>query len=227
MTPRLDWTWGGGNFFAAASIRMHCIRYCRCTSWPNGRTTNNTYLNGLWNFIGGAQLALRPSGQIDLQSTSNAHLATVLPAQNDPGSTSGTCGVNGNQFCPQPWPTPLLGPIPRSPPDATDIVRPGPNPGTNNNLTTCGNKCQGPQDCGGVDDEKACACAIPSGEDAKALGLDPVFPVAVCLVLMHSNFGGKGGLIGRREGKPWRCLCNVTFAHGECCGSRDGMVWLG
>ena len=224
MTPRLDWTWGGGNFFAAASIRMHCIQHCRCTG-PNGSTTDATYLKGLWRFVVGAQLAAWPSGQVDLVSAGKAPSVNILPAQHGPGSPSGTCGVNGDQFCPQPWPTSLLGPIPRAPPNASDIVRPGPNPGTNNNLTTCGNTCQGPQDCGGGDFEKACACAIPNEQDAKALGLDPVFPVAVCLVLMHSNFGGTGGLIGRSE-ESWRCLCNATFTHSECCRSKDGMVWM-
>ncbi len=224
MTPRLEWTWGGGNFFASASIRMHCIQYCKCTS-TNGSTTNETYLEGLWNFIGGAHLALLPSGQVDLVSENKNPSTTVLPAQDGPGSASGICGSDGKQFCRQQWPTSLLGPIPRAPPNATDIVRPGPNPGTNKNLTTCGNTCQGPQDCGGGDDEKACACAIPTAKDAQALGFDPVFPVAVCLVLMHSNFGGEGGLIGRGL-ESQQCLCNATFIHEECCQSKDGMVWL-
>ena len=225
MTPRLDWTWGGGNFFASASIRSHCVRYCHCTS-SSGSTTNVTYLDNLWNFVGGAQLAIRPSGQVDLLSAKNVPPKIILPAQNGPGSASGTCGADGKQFCPQKWPTSLLGPVPRAPPNATDVVRPGPNPGVNNNLTTCGNTCQGPQDCGGGDDEKACACAIPNAKDAKVLGLDPVFPAAVCLVLLHSNFGGKGQLIGREVEQPWRCLCNATFVHSDCCGSRDGMVWI-
>ena len=224
MTPRLEWTWGGGNFFAAASIRMHCVRYCRCTGTA-GNGTNLTYLGDLWSFIAGAQLAVLPTGQIDILSGNSGSSMTVLPAQHGPGSPSGTCGGDGKQFCPQPWPTSGFGPVPRAPPNATDIVRPKPNLGIKPNLTTCGSTCQGPQDCGGGDDEKACACAIPNAKDAKALGLDPVFPAAVCLVLMHSTFGGTGRLIGRGE-EPWRCLCNATFSHSQCCGSKDGLIWL-
>lgn len=175
---------------------------------------------------------------------------TILPAQNGPNSPSGTCGADRKQFCPQKWPTELLGPVPRAPPNATDVVRPAaaavaPNPDdrsnayhsindnssdkkNNQNLTTCGNTCRGPLDCSASDDEKACVCAFPTAEDSRTLGLDPVVPAAVCLVLMHASFGGKGGLIGRGGGGVMGrdCLCNGSFVHEACCGSQDGMVWL-
>ena len=100
----------------------------------------------------------------------------MLPAQNGPGSSSGTCGANGTQFCPQAWIEGLLGPILGAPPNVTDIV----NSTASTNLTMCDDKCSGPQDCRPSDSDHDCSCAYPSPEDAIKLGFDLLFPTALC-----------------------------------------------
>ena len=72
-----------------------------------------------------------------------------------------------------------------------------------------------------------CSCAYPSPQDAMKLGFDPVMPAVVCLVL------AVGSLLSRDlpthvdgRGVPYQYRCNETFTVNECCGSRDGMVWL-
>ena len=277
MTPRLDWTWDGRSFFASASIRLHCYLNCHCSLGQN----NNLPTARAWQFVEGHQLAVRDSGQIDLEAigdpsdsaqegsssggdiSSNSSsenepppkrrkttLMSVLPRQNAEGNrsgsrtgtaASGSCGSNGREFCPQPWPTSLLGAIPSAPPDSTEVVKPGPEvpvaKGAKADLTVCGNQCQGPYDCAspGNDTDHVCTCAFPNTRDAKGLGLDPVMPVSVCLVLMTAAFGNKQvpGRLGGRDASPvdsegveWLCRCNMTFTHNLCCGSRDGMVWL-
>ena len=177
-------------------------------------------------------------------------IANVLPAQDSQGgaggSTSGTCGADGRQFCPAPWPLAEFGPIPRAPPSSTEL---GPPPvvgvdGTKN-LTVCGNKCSGQSDCTASNDDYGCDCAFPNAEDAQALGLDPVAPPSICLSLDKVTFGlstsvsalSLVSLVGRNEvalapryvdeqGVPYQCRCNTTYVGNECCGSRDGMVWL-
>ena len=117
MTPRLEWTWDGGNFFASASIRYYCWARCACRT---NHSKNNTP-TALWNWIRGHEMTLREDGSMSIQSSSsNPQSSTttttttqiILPPQNGPNSPSGTCGVNGTEFCPQKWPTSLYGPVP-------------------------------------------------------------------------------------------------------------------
>lgn len=342
MTPRLDWTWGGGDFFASASIRLHCYTHCLC---KRGKTDPLPTAK-IWSFVEGHQLALRGSRQMVLEAASSSNHSSqesssssnsgnggggggaggsggssgsgsgtgdgggyrgsdsgsysgsgsgsystgdsvsdsgnsggsgsgatsdggagrpakrpktvpmeILPPQDGsdnhtpagPGSAkSGDCGSDHRQFCPAPWPTDLLGPIPSAPPGSTEVVRPGPAgppDGPKSDLTVCGNQCQGPQDCGsppGKDSgtEHQCVCAYPNLQDARLLGLDPVMPASICLVLVNLAFGANklavtGNLNGRDaplamdgRGDDWLCRCNATYAHNACCSSRDGMVWL-
>ena len=114
------------------------------------------------------------------------------------------------------------------------------------NITKCGAFCDGPQDCGKGDSEDECVCAEPSWNDIKNYGLSPVVGKSVCLVLALAATGISGrdlvggvfeggedgfGLERRRyvdeSGEAYQCRCNGTFVAEECCGSRDGMVWLG
>ena len=65
----------------------------------------------------------------------------------------------------------------KTPPNATDIeVAVG---SKNNNLTVCGNHCQGHQDCWQSITDTDCNCALPFPDDAHTLGIDPIFPQAV------------------------------------------------
>ena len=175
-------------------------------------------------YVQGHELGLGSDGSVVSQaSRTRQGQVQVLSAQNGPGSLSGTCGTNGTQFCPQAWNEGLLGPIPGAPPNVTDIV----NSTASTNLPVCGNKCSGPQECGPSDSDHDCSCAYPSPEHAIKLGFDPLFPAAVCLVL------AAGSLLGRdlptyvdSRGVPYKCRCNQTFAANECCGPKDGMVWV-
>ena len=118
-------------------------------------------------------------------------LGTVLPLRDGAGGSGGgtadTCGADGKQFCPSPWPVAELGPIPRAPPYSTEIVQPSAIVGgqvvKDRNLTVCGIKCNGPKDCSLSMDTYGCDCAFPNAEDAHWLGLDPVSPPSVCLSL--------------------------------------------
>lgn len=291
MTPRLDWTWRGGLLSASASIRLHCKLNCRCSSGQTEFAAHAWQFTQGYQLrlLDSGQIDLEsldngPSGSADISGSgqppakrpkTSQTLMTILPRQDTGGGgssnrsrattgtgASGSCGPDGRQFCPQQWPTSLLGPVPSAPPDATELLRSSssddeaqhpPAKGAAKaktqtaDLTVCGNKCQGPQDCaspatGNNETDHSCVCAFPNAQDAKWLGLDPVMPVSVCLVLMSAAFGHKaqvsGGNLngrdvlgiregeGKRMGEEWLCRCNATFTHNLCCGSRDGMVWL-
>ena len=156
----------------------------------------------------------------------------ILPEQNTRNPQAGRCGSDRRQFCHSPWP---FGPIPYSPPNMTNVNKP--DSSKNTNLTVCGNKCNGPQDCARSNGIEDCFCAVPSFDDARTLGLDPVAPVAVCLVLLKviSNNALSNIHVGTRDlgfkyvdvsGTKYVCRCNATFDAHECCDSTDGMIWL-
>ena len=240
MTPRYDWSWGGGNLGAVASIRYHCWRHCTCSSGP----PVDRDPSGLWRVLTGLHIGIQSDGSVTMEATgssqqgpgTNAGTQQVLPPQ-QPGtssSPSGTCGPNHDEFCPKTWDTAAWGPIPLEPPNVTDIVKTSPpKAGV---MGVCGNRCTGPSDCGTTEDQYSCSCAFPSVNDAHLLGLDPVTPVAVCIALFASAMGGTSngkGLGGRdlnvyvdQEGVPYSCRCNETVVSDACCESRDGMLWL-
>ena len=231
MTPRYDWTWNGGGFFATAAIRYYCWRRCVCTQ--NRGKDNST--SKIWKFVTDFTLFQSIEGAVQSQQISNPqNTRQILPPQNVPNPPAGTCGSDGKQFCSLPWPS-EYGPIPRSPPDTTDVIRPDPTFGAN--LTVCGNKCNGPQDCVPSNGIENCYCAIPSYDDVKTLGLDPLYPAAVCLVLLkimdktaltNIHFGMRSLKTRYVDGAgfPYVCRCNETFSAQECCGSRDGKIWF-
>ena len=233
MTPRLDWTWGGGSFFEAASIRLWCWQRCACSTNP---TYDNVTVN-LWRWLNNHALTTRPDGSVfdttllpsGDPSTASSSSLSILPPQNRATSASGTCGADGKQFCPYPWNATYFGSAPpRTPPGATNIEKAP----SNRNLTVCGNRCKGPQDCSPSSSDHGCNCAYPFPEDAQQLGLDPVVPVAVCLVLAYvaktHEVGARSvGGFRNSNGELYQCLCDETFASPKCCGSNDGIVTLG
>lgn len=228
MTPRLDWTWAGGNFFASASIRFFCWQHCNCNTNLKKHSTSNDSAKRFWAFISGHQLTQLSSGAVHLQTSATTGPRSnvqVLPPQKGAGSSSGRCGANGTGFCPQLWNERTYGPPPRLPPNVTDIVKPL----NNVNLTVCGNTCNGPSDCGSSDSGYSCACSFPSPEDAAKLGLDPVAPVAVCLALfmtsVQSKLGGRDApSYVNTRGLPHMCKCNETVTGVECCGPTNGIL---
>ena len=251
LTPRFDWTWEGSVFFGATAIRFYCWQRCAC----NPASPNSDRVSmASWQLGVGHTILQNVDGSMILQQEDQPqNRLQVLPPQNGPGGpVSGTCGADGKQFCNSTWPA-SLGPIPHAPPNGTDVIKPDismqtppeetelskPNAGPNTNLTVCGNKCSSQQDClpsNGIED---CNCAIPTPQDAQTLGLDAVFPIAVCLVLLKvlSKDATKNIHSGKRDvgvheagyfdskGFPYHCVCNATFTASECCGSRDGIVW--
>ena len=242
MTPRYDWSWGGGNFFSTVNIRFHCWRHCTCKTDPplDPDTTK------LWRFLTDLQLGLQDDGSVNLEPSgsseqgqgANTETQQVLPPQR-PGTTnsrSGTCGANLDEFCPKAWDTAAWGPIPNEPPNVTNIVKLyPPKAGV---MGVCGNNCTGPSDCGTTKDQYSCSCAFPSPSDAHLLGLDPVAPIAICIALFASAVDGKGSEIGKglggrglheyvdERGVPYSCRCNETMVLDACCESSDGMVWV-
>lgn len=121
----------------------------------------------------------------------------ILPPQSGLKHPAGSCGSDGQQFCSKPWPKDVLGAIPRSPPEISQI---DPAPKGAHELTKCGSFCRRPQECGSrgtVPKSERCFCAEPSPRDARMLGLDPVAPTTVCLALGITMMAGS--LVGRGE----------------------------
>ena len=215
MTPRYEYTWGGGNFFLAASLRIYCYAHCWCTSVGKKATSRKSFT--VWQFLRNHELVLRGDGSIGygkrrpLSYGMYDKTADVFPAQtgggNDTGAgddgsnTADTCGADGKQFCPAEWPEAELGPIPKAPPFSKEIVAPPAIPdapaSVQNDLTMCGNKCTGSKDCTPTSDMYSCECAFPIAADASLSGLDPSMPPSVCLSLFTVNSGLHSSLIGR------------------------------
>lgn len=129
-------------------------------------------------------------GSLQLEPTGNGMGGVqVLPPQNRLGTPSGTCAPDGQQFCSIPWPSQVLGPIPQAPPSSADVYYLPGSP----DMTVCGKICSGPQGYGSNNAAVSSFCAIPSSADIRKLGLDPVFPPAVCHVLAAMAVGSVRG----------------------------------
>ncbi|KAL6714894.1 hypothetical protein ACLMJK_007154 [Lecanora helva] len=232
FTPRLEWTWGGNNFFAAAAIRFHCWQRCACTKDPSKKDpATSMFLNPIWNIVSSQNIAQHGDGSLTLEATgSQKSEVQILPPQPSSNSLSakapaGTCGPDGQQFCPTPWPTDTLGPILQmeSPPNATLIIKES----SSTKFTKCGQFCDTPQDCGPSDSTDSCVCALPSPKDARTLGLDPVFPKTVCLALALAITGISGRDVPQyldERGSPYQCACNSTHISNECCSRSNGQL---
>ncbi|KAI9680078.1 MAG: hypothetical protein M1817_005094 [Caeruleum heppii] len=250
MTPRLEWTWD--NFQASSAVRFHCWQHCRCAglSRPENRTLNN-----LWHVLNDLSIIRDVDGSIKAQKGvgGTASSLTVLPpSTSSDAPASGTCGADGRQFCQAPWPEEVLGPKPRLPlgpavlaPDPPPRHRP-PNPPaeqappeldasaqTNPPIQpTCGAECLSNKNCAGSGTAGECRCVVPGLLEAKAQGLDPIFPKALCLLVNQLFVKGaknpKRAATGRSSmagDEEWACACNQTYVSRSCCDSPDGMVW--
>lgn len=244
FTPRYEWTWGGGNFVGSAAIRYHCWQRCACGENPTKENlTSSLFGTRLMRLAKDIGVVQNKDGSMNLTSAadgtngaqSGSSDITILPAQNvasnrlNPGGPpAGTCGPDKRQFCPMAWPK-AFGPIPRTPVGATQIYSsPASAAVPSDNFTQCGRYCQGPQDCGSSEVDDQCFCAVPSPQDARKLGIDPVAPVSVCLVLAGAAISS---LAGRDEtkyldetGAEYQCPCNSTYTAPACCGSKDGLI---
>ncbi|KAI9680489.1 MAG: hypothetical protein M1817_003929 [Caeruleum heppii] len=249
MTPRLDWTWD--NLRMSAAIRFHCWLHCRCRSdsQPKSRP-----LSASWQLLAKSSIVQLPDGSINLDHNDPAGTSAMIPilssgSGSEGTSPPGTCGADGKQFCPMAWPTQLLGPKPIGPVFGAKTLEPAasPPPTLPSALTplTCGAQCTSNEECDrtpGAQDP--CRCIAVGEPLARGLGLDPVFPSALCLVMSQTlvqSLGkyGRGkrrrarGLIKAQRDDPtvWGCVCNATYVSTVCCEpgntdeGDDGMVW--
>ena len=149
----------------------------------------------------------------------------ILPPQKKrPGerTSAGTCGEDGRQFCVEPWPSRLLGPVPTAPPDLRaldEVVIEDPDA----DVGQCGNRCTGQYDCNEGDHaDGSCDCTVLDPVGAKLYGVDPVVPPSLCMLIVKGN--GAVRLSGRGLEGDRVCQCNGTYASSRCCGSKDGMI---
>lgn len=134
--------------------------------------------------------------------------------------TNQRCAANPDKpgRCEVPWPVEILGPVPKA---VKSVPLPPSRPQSPaveawDQKKVCGTKCSGMRDCG-----ENCVYRMPSMEEVRASGADPVMLAALCL--------GLGSVFGRELGsleKQVECLCNATYIAPACCHSKDGMVWL-
>ena len=218
QTPRLDWTWNPGSgaaFFKVASLRFHCWKNCAC-SLP-GRVKN--YVDpmlGMWEWMVENMprntISTTKGGRYPMGSSTDEN-GVILTTYRGGGSGNQRCGANADkQDCDIPWPVEILGLVPKA---VTRAAATQPQaPTIEASKKVCGNKCSGMKDCG-----EDCLCRMPSMEEARALGVDPVVPAALCLSLA-SVFGRE---LESLEDQI-NCLCNATYKAPACCHSRDGIV---
>ncbi|KAI9677500.1 MAG: hypothetical protein M1817_006454 [Caeruleum heppii] len=182
-------------------------------------------------------------------------LRVLPPGPLNASHPAGTCGPDGRQFCPTPWPRMALGPnIPVTPPSTWGGPSPGGSGSQSNSAPSsagatmpqrdkgkwpalCGNRCRSNTDCGGSLQSTGCRCVAASLTEVRRLGLDPVFPQALCLLVMQSASqqlpGGRGRLTRRsvedmrslNGSARWACACNATYVSEACCHSDEGLVW--
>ncbi|KAI9673622.1 MAG: hypothetical protein M1817_002259 [Caeruleum heppii] len=241
LTPRLEWTWD--NLAASATIRRLCHQYCYCTNVPAARWDNGT-LNAVWNFLEDVAIVPRQDQSVDIVAGSGAAQTTirVLPAASPEGGSqaAGTCGDDGRQFCPMPWPSDVLGPKPTAglPSLASASIPPlSPASTSEPQLPTCGATCHSNGDCRGPDAPLDCRCLALSTADDRQANVDPVFPSALCLVFSEaliSLLSKNSASLPRRDQMPdrhneaevvWGCVCNATYISKGCCESSDGLIW--
>ena len=220
QTPRLDWTWNPGSgaaFFKAASLRFHCWKNCAC-SFP-GRVKN--YVDPtlwMWEWM----VENMPKNSISTTKGSRYPMGSstdengvILTTYKGSGSGNQRCAANADkQGCDIPWPVEILGPVPKAVMRAAATQPQAPTIQAWETKKLCGNKCSGMEDCG-----EDCLCRMPSTEEARALGVDPIVPAALCLGLA-SVFGRELGSLEEQVD----CLCNATYIAPACCHSRDGIV---
>ena len=212
----------------AAIIRTYCTEFCYCGATPKSQNREYaSYKYAYYNLNGRYTSVRAPDGSMDIvDDQEHKWVQKILPAQPDsqPGSNAaGLCGVHSDKTCPGPWNEALLGPLEISNGDLNEPAKQA----QSTELDRCGNKCQGPKDCAASNHEQTCFCAVPGPSDAHKLGLDPVSPSAVCLIVAAAVVKLKDGLMGKRDMSKlgMQCLCNTTYISPTCCNSSDGMIF--
>lgn len=180
MTPRLDWTWSattGSSFFLMASIRFHCWKNCLCID----RTKKKSFLDpqvAMWQWLVKSvpreMLSTGTGNPFPMGSSTDAigRPRTSSKGGNAP-SVECAASPDSSKTCALPWPVEILGPVPK---ELLKLSPPKPPMVGWESERKCGNSCSSNNDCG-----SDCLCRIPSVEEAKILGVDPVVPRALCL----------------------------------------------
>ena len=165
-------------------------------------------------------------------------LTVVLPDQQRGrrfSARAGTCGIDRKQLSQVAWPVDLMGknmhPIYIYRYSRTNIYQIIKDPNTPRRFSECGSYCHGPRHCSAsvAGSEHGCFCGIPSSKDSRALDLDVVAPVPVCLVLAHVVANASHGRNADvqyldERGMPYQCPCSATFVSNGSCGSKDDVV---
>ena len=92
MTPRYEWTWPGGLWFASAAIRFYCWRRCVCSNNP----TVDKSTSPIWKWMTDHELYQGNHGSIFVRQTSQpGNTQMVLPEQDTQSPQAGRCGSDG------------------------------------------------------------------------------------------------------------------------------------
>ena len=223
QTPRWDWTWSPGSgaaFFDVAALRFHCWKNCLCPRPPKSRNYLDP-MQGMWEWMmenmPRNSVATNRGSKYPMGSSTDAN-GIIRTKYRGGTSTSQRCAATPDEpgSCEIPWPVEILGPVPNAVKRLPPSQPQSPAVEAWSQKGTCGNKCSGMRDCG-----EGCLCRMPSMEEVRASGVDPVMPAALCLGL-GSVFGRDLGILEEQV----ECLCNATYVAPACCHSRDGVIWF-
>jgi hypothetical protein len=147
----------------------------------------------------------------------------ILPSQAN-GPVFGTCGADKKQFCQEPWPEDILGPLPRSP----TVYIPGMPRSSFGNV--CKTSCTNSQECENQSTASCpvlgqCAVDITTMMEKVVGSLGNVvtsFAISRCM-RKHSRLNGRTE--ENQDMLNWPCACNNTYVSHGCCGVADGLVW--
>ncbi|KAI9674223.1 MAG: hypothetical protein M1817_002041 [Caeruleum heppii] len=237
MTPRIEYTWE--NSVLSAAFRRYCWSQCRCTNLPELEKDKSKP----WFILDGVGVATRADNGVDfiVRGELGSKAQPVYSMVPSSGSSSdGSCQTREGQSCNATWPVDVLGPVPRAPPAAyagsvhdTDLSTAEGTWTPPSGLPTCGSACQNNKACRGPDPTSKCRCMAVGEPVARANGLDPVFPSALCLVFSQALASslakvGKGSPKRRAvddvKGQVWGCACNNTYISLACCESDTDVV---
>jgi hypothetical protein len=240
MKPRVEWTLKA-NYRFAIQLTAFCKRSCFCSFDENGQPSHHRRqltAEEIWTLPEGRILVLHPNGEIVLGNQLTGESSTMIGGASSSGTQDSTmsCGQNVTANCPDPWPIDLLGPVPIDLPWVSGSMKQE----LLSTINMCRSSCQKISECGGAD--SGCKCRVANPAEARAEGLDPVFPGAVCMAILASMVTSQaiskqgswsfGSLWGRdvretvEDGSNLPCPCNASYvSHAFCLADNDGILW--
>ncbi|KAI9889700.1 MAG: hypothetical protein M1814_004999 [Vezdaea aestivalis] len=243
MTPRKEWTWESDHLRFVISLRFFCWQQCSCSNVVPDVHRDRLGAR-IWPLAEDVQVIKDNSGAIHLlKRDQNGKYSFVALAADGWEAPFPFNSLPADSLAPLRWDPAILGappglkpPPPILEPRLIPLSTSGLSPAAKSEpLPRCGQECAGPAErscSGAASAEGACKCVLPSSRQAASLGLDPVAPKALCLVLAGTRLAVEGvrrkGVMGRDVGvfdEEWACVCNVTYSSSACCKSADGLVW--